>query len=191
VCSVLEANSEPVFLRTYESSSLADPLSDDFALWQALRATSAASTFFDSYQHGVKKFVDGGFAYNNPVQRVMIEAADLWGADRPSLLISIGTGESMGPSLGGNLKGLAESMARLVTQTERTADDFYSSHTAMVDNNMYFRFNVTGLGNIGMQEYKEVPAIDSHTIAYLTKGTTSRGLSTVVRTIKNKQLTGK
>ncbi|KAF4465990.1 ankyrin repeat [Fusarium albosuccineum] len=185
VCSVLEVNSEPVFLRTYEAGSLADPLSDDFELWQALRATSAASTFFDAYQHGVKKFVDGGFAYNNPVQRVMVEAADLWGNNRPTVLISIGTGESLGESLGGNLMELAQRMARLVTQTERTADDFSSSHRTMVDEGMYFRFNVPGLATIGMQEYKEVHAIDGHTIGYLNKGPTGRDLSAVVRKIRD------
>ncbi|WJG35915.1 acyl transferase/acyl hydrolase/lysophospholipase, partial [Fusarium oxysporum Fo47] len=190
VCSVLERNSEPVFLRSYESGSLADPLSDDFDLWQALRATSAASTFFDAYQRGAKKFVDGGFAYNNPVQRVMIEAVDLWGTDRPALLISIGTGERLGESLGGNLKEVAKGMIKMLTQTERTADDFFSSHHDMVDRGMYFRFNVPGLATIGMEEYKEVDAIDSHTISYLTKGTTGRELSAVVRKIRNIQATG-
>ncbi|KAF4975608.1 hypothetical protein FDECE_18556, partial [Fusarium decemcellulare] len=86
VCSVLEVNSGPVFLRTYESGSLVDPLSDDFALWQVLRAILAAYTFFDAYQLRAEKFIDGGFAYNKPVQRVMIEAADLWGNDRPTVL---------------------------------------------------------------------------------------------------------
>ncbi|KAJ9419803.1 hypothetical protein QL093DRAFT_2639535 [Fusarium oxysporum] len=187
VCSVLERNSEPVFLRSYESSSLADPLSDDFDLWQALRATSAASTFFYAYQRGAKKFVDGGFTYNNPVQRVMIEAADLWGTDRPALLISIGTGERLGESLGGNLREVAKGMIKMLTQTERTADDFFSSQHDMVDRGMYFRFNVPGLATIGMEEYKEVDAIDSHTISYLTRGTTGKELSAVVRKIRNIQ----
>jgi patatin-like phospholipase/acyl hydrolase len=179
-----------VYLRSYEPGHLADPLSDDVALWQALRATSAASTFFDAYQHGAKKFVDGGFAYNNPVQRVKIEASDLWGPDRPALLISIGTGESKGESLGGNIKELAQSMIKLVTQTEKTAEDFYSLNRDMVNRGMYFRFNVPGLATIGMQEYKELDAIESHTIAYLTKGATGRELQAVVNKIQNIQATG-
>ncbi|KAF9773912.1 hypothetical protein IL306_008183, partial [Fusarium sp. DS 682] len=77
----------------------------------------------------------------------------------------------------------------MVTQTERTANDFFSSQHDMVDRGMYFRFNVPGLATIGMEEYKEVDAIDSHTISYLTKGTTSRELSAVVHKIRNIQAT--
>jgi hypothetical protein len=41
-----------------------------------------------------------------------------------------------------------------------------------------------------MQEYKELDAIESHTIAYLTKGATGRELQAVVNKIQNIQATG-
>ncbi|KAF9772447.1 hypothetical protein IL306_009846, partial [Fusarium sp. DS 682] len=75
----------------------------------------------------------------------------------------------------------------MLTQTERTADDFYSSRFDMVERGMYFRFNVPGLATIVMEEFKGIDAIDSHTISYLSKGTTGKELSAVVRKIRNIQ----
>ena len=190
VTSVLERNSQPVFLRTYESGKLADPFSHDFALWEALRATSAASTFFDPYQHGDMRFVDGGFAYNNPVLRVMIEATDLWGVDQPALLISIGTGESFGKSLGGNLKNLAQRAVKLTMQTERTAEDFYASHRSMVDAGMYYRFNVPNLTSIGMQEHEEIETIKAFTSTYLTKTATGEEIVAAAHKIQDVDTSG-
>src|SRR3569833_496320 len=189
VCSVLEHNSEPVFLRSYDCPGLTDPYSDGFQLWQAGRATSAASTFFNAYQHEYLNFVDGAFVYNNPVQCVLIEVSRLW-PGRSALLISIGTGESSGITLGGNLPTLAKRMAKLVTQTERAAEDFLLSHPEMTNNGLYFRFNVPGLNSIGLEEYKEIEAIGANTLAYLSRPDTGSKLSACVQKLQYVQPRG-
>ncbi|RVD88821.1 uncharacterized protein DFL_002994 [Arthrobotrys flagrans] len=91
--------------------------------FEACRATSAAATFFDRFQRtsqGVRQtFVDGAFAYNNPVSRVRQEVIDLRG-DRDVLLISIEIGDKPDSSMG-SLKGLLIGIVDIVLATE-TAD---------------------------------------------------------------------
>ena len=37
----------------------------------------------------------------------------------------------------------------------------------MAKNGLYYRFNVPGMGDIGLEEYKRIPRVASETIAYL------------------------
>lgn len=60
VCATRAENSAPAVLRSYESSRN-DPFYDICQIWEAVRATSAASTFFEPIQIGPNEetFVDG------------------------------------------------------------------------------------------------------------------------------------
>ena len=129
---------------------------DKVKIWEACRATTAATTFFDPITIGPynESFIDGGFCYNNPVQIVKRQAQKLWGK-REALIISIGTGNSPITSIGGNCKKIAESLAKIVTQTERTNDDFEEENPKMVESDSFFRFNVThGLEDVDLEEYQ-------------------------------------
>ena len=137
-------------------------------IWEACRATSAATTFFDPITIGKfgQTFLDGGILYNNPIQLVHREAADIW-LDRETLLISIGTGNAPGKPFKGSLKVIVERMRDIVTQTERTAKGFHRSHADMVNRRLLFRFNVHGMATIGLEEYKEFNSIVDRTETYL------------------------
>ena len=60
VCATRAENSAPAVLRSYESNRN-DPFYDICQIWEAVRATSAASTFFEPIQIGPNEetFVDG------------------------------------------------------------------------------------------------------------------------------------
>ena len=60
VCATRALNSTPAVLRSYETSKN-DPYYDVCEIWEAVRATSAASTFFPEIQLGRhdEVFVDG------------------------------------------------------------------------------------------------------------------------------------
>jgi len=151
-------------------------------VWQACRATSAATTFFDPIKIGKyeQRFVDGGILYNNPIQLVDREAKNIW-EDREAILISIGTGSAPGTPFKGHLKSIIKSMAEILTQTERTNNDFYESNTDMVEGGLLFRFNVThGLANVGLEEYREVGLIADATQTYLDHGETRKKLTACV-----------
>ncbi|KAK0283777.1 hypothetical protein LTR35_006236 [Friedmanniomyces endolithicus] len=71
---------------------------DELPIWKVTRATSAAPFYFEILEHeveGVKKsFKDGGIRENNPSGAAISEFHALYEgkADRPALLLSVGTG---------------------------------------------------------------------------------------------------
>jgi predicted acylesterase/phospholipase RssA len=82
VCAAQGINADAVVIRSYESGSGEwDDLYEICKIWEAARATSAASTFFDPIQIGDQKYVDGALRYNNP-----IEKADQESRGKPDLL---------------------------------------------------------------------------------------------------------
>lgn len=71
----------PEFLRTYVNDN--DPKPKAWAIWEAVRATSAATTIFEPFVHGPPgseiRYIDAGLGFNNPSDLVLEEAASLWG----------------------------------------------------------------------------------------------------------------
>ncbi|EMC95615.1 hypothetical protein BAUCODRAFT_109052 [Baudoinia panamericana UAMH 10762] len=71
---------------------------DELPIWKVTRATTAAPFYFETVQHevegGTKLFKDGGIRENNPAGAALSEFHALYAgkADRPALLLSIGTG---------------------------------------------------------------------------------------------------
>jgi hypothetical protein len=182
VCATRENNAEPAILRSYKYPKMVDVLYNECKIWEACRATSAATTFFDPITIGKygQTFVDGGVLYNNPVQLVHREAERVW-PDEKYLLISIGTRSAPGKTFKGNLKAIIESMKKILTQTERTANDFHQSHIDMAKQNLLFRFNVThGLADIGLEEYREIGAMADATQTYMENGETGEKLNTCI-----------
>ena len=136
-------------------------------IWQACRATSAALTFFDPITVDGSVYSDGGLIYNNPVEQVHGEASEMF-QGRKQLLISLGTGTGKEMRFEPNLKNIALQLAELATQTERTADNFYRRDDARAARaGEYFRFNVPGLGDIGLEETSQLHQIEVLTEKYL------------------------
>lgn len=132
-----------MLLRTYENDHIFGDISN-IKIWEAARATSAASTLFPPIQlgnHG-DKFVDGALNYNNPVFKVYQEARSLWPNDI-LMMVSIGTGNTPGQSLEGSLPDLLAQIVKLATETEKTAKEFEIMHPGMTNPGPFFRFNVT------------------------------------------------
>lgn len=155
---------------------MAELLYETCTIWEACRATSAATSFFDPITIGPygQKFADGAVKYNNPIQLVYREAETLWPLKaRDAMLISLGTGSAPSPALEGNIVKVVQALKEIVIQSESAADDFFSDHGQMADNEQLYRFNVYhGLGDIGLEEYKEKRRIADATHAYLTNGET-------------------
>ena len=168
-------NSETAILRSYENDE-PELLYDCCTIWEACRATSAATTFFDPIKIGPfgQEFADGGVIYNNPVQLLYREASATW-PDRmdDAVLVSIGTGSAPGGAFKGNINKIIEAMKQIVTQTERTANDFFLAHEAMTKEGRLYRFNVFhGLADVGLEEWQEKAKIADATKVYLERGET-------------------
>ncbi|KAL9115229.1 MAG: hypothetical protein Q9227_001023 [Pyrenula ochraceoflavens] len=176
VCAVLTSNTTACVLRSYPNDDSVELLYDSCTIWEACRATSAATSFFDPIAIGPydQSFADGAIMYNNPIQLVYREAEMLWPCRvQDAILISLGTGSAPSPALEGNIVKVVQALKDIVIQAESASDDFFSDHKRMADNEQLYRFNVYhGLGEIGLEEYKEKRRIADATHAYLTNAET-------------------
>ncbi len=169
VCATRGEDGSLAVLRSYESRRH-DPLYEICKIWEAARATSAASTFFEPIQIGQHRqlFVDGALTgSNNPVRTAYVESRDVWpSADR--LILSVGTGAAPGQAVTGNLLELANRLKDMVTDSEKTNRAFRMDHDEMVRNGRLYRFNVMlGLANVGLEEHEAISRIATYTDNYL------------------------
>jgi len=186
-----EMGMHTVLLRSYESKKVKEV---DCTIWEAGRATSAASSFFDPIKIGQfeESFVDGGTGCNNPVDKVFEEALDVWGPDaryRIQCLLSIGTGQPNERGFGSGLREIASTLVHISTETEQTAARFatvYVSSLGSYPNSkkVYFRFNVVkGLEEIGLERYEDKAKIAAATKAYLSGPEISSNIRACARVI--------
>jgi predicted acylesterase/phospholipase RssA len=179
---VRQEDSSTVILRSYRSGRLPNWYLERCKIWEAARATSAASTFFDPIQIGDTKFVDGGVRNNNPINLVDKEARNLWPNDE-IFILSVGTGDAPGGSFEGSLKTVVDRLKDIATDTEQTNETFFNQHQPMMRNNLLFRFNVPGLGEIGLDESQQKPTIISRTQSYVERMDTLEKAANCIQTL--------
>jgi predicted acylesterase/phospholipase RssA len=143
-------------------------------IWEAARATSAASTFFDPIKIGRygEEFVDGAIGANNPVRELWTEAQDLWPkgslADRIKCFVSIGTGQPAVKAFGADVIEIGKTMVEIATDTENTARLFEMEHRDLLREGRYFRFNVDkGLEDVGLEEAAKLNVVVATTRRYI------------------------
>ncbi|KXX75712.1 Kinesin light chain [Madurella mycetomatis] len=174
VCATSKETGDTVCLTSYRS-----PRSDNSDLlnftkiWQACRATSAATTFFDPIAIGPfgEEFVDGALGANNPIHALWNQAQDVWGDQlRGSLqcIVSIGTGVPALKPVRDDVRGIWATLRELATETEKTAEHFRRDKPDLDDEGRYYRFNVDrGLEEIGLEESKKKNEIAAATRRYV------------------------
>lgn len=140
-------------------------------IWQAARATSAATLFFDPIQIGRQRFVDGATGMNNPVELVFEEAKAIWpdAVSRIQCLLSIGTGKADLKGFGDDVKGVIDTLKAIATDTEMTHERFFKNHQSFGLTGRYFRFEVQhGLGAVALDEHEKFDIIEDASERYLT-----------------------
>ena len=164
----------PVVFSSYYNARRGNDHLFEVKIWEAARATSAATTFFDPITIGGETFVDGATGANNPINYLWSEAGDVWGdgegldAARVKCLVSIGTGLPSSVPFGPDVAGVARALKAISTDTEVTASVFQKHHSKLFTNGQAFRFNVvTGLESIGLQEVEKWEDIAAATRAYI------------------------
>ncbi|KAG6811584.1 hypothetical protein H0H92_006748 [Tricholoma furcatifolium] len=176
VCAVAADNaSGPRLFRSYRVEQNSGY---NAKIWEAVRATCAAPTFFKRISVGSKpkeEFIDGGLRANNPVTEVFHEATNIWGKDcQVACIVNIGTGHVKRIKLAKpagiqkifHLK-LYNVLAQIVLDCEKTATDF-ERRKDIVDRQLYYRLNVLhGLEDVGLAEWRKLSEVKTHTKAYL------------------------
>jgi hypothetical protein len=192
VCATSKETSDTVLFTSYPSRRCPPDLLRSVRIWEAARATSAATSFFDPISIGRYRetFNDGATGANNPVRHLWAEAADKWRGlpldESIRCLVSIGTGVPAVKSYGDSMKDVARTLLKLATDTERTAEIFSREHAALTSDHRYFRFNVSkGLENIMLEEYKQRNSIAAATRAYLSSQTVLTQLELCAEMLKD------
>ncbi|KAI9675964.1 MAG: hypothetical protein M1829_003202, partial [Trizodia sp. TS-e1964] len=195
VCAKACEISKTVLLRSYRSD---DDLNNiPASISEAIRATSAATGFFDSVEIGPQRreFADGALGANNPAEQLWNEAQAIWchgeDAELKKLLkcfVSIGTGNpGSKPISEGPLKFFSETLVRLATQTEDTAKAFVERHRLLYENKRYFRFNVQqGLQDVGLEEFKKAALLDAATAEYMDQQESKSAANACAANLKQK-----
>jgi len=185
VCATSSETGDTVRLTSYRSPRGRERLLRTTKIWEAGRATSAASSFFDPITIGDfgESFIDGATGANNPVYEVWNEAQDMWPSssleDKVKCLVSVGTGVPSLTPFKGDLVGIGQSLLAIATETEKTAERFSRDKLRLDDMGRYFRFNVLrGLENIGLEESKRKNAIIAATDRYIESQTVFKQMKT-------------
>lgn len=170
VCATSKETSDTVCLTSYKSPRGRS----DLKIWEACRATSAASSFFDPIAIGPyeEEFVDGATGANNPVWQVWDQAQLIWGSEsiegRIKCLVSIGTGIPSLKPFKDDVFHIGTTLLTLANETEQTAEAFRRDKTYLDTTSRYYCFNVTrGLEDIGLEESKKKKDIAAATRRYL------------------------
>lgn len=172
VCATSKETSKTVRLTSYKSPRGGTDLLDSVTIWEACRATSAATSFFDPIAIGPYRemFVDGATGANNPVYELWNEAQDIWGRevmeDGVKILVSVGTGMPSLKPFRDDMRRIGKTLVAIATETEKTAETFARDKMNM--EGRYLRFNVLhGLEDIGLEESKKIKEIAAATRHYI------------------------
>ncbi|KAL2142230.1 hypothetical protein VTI28DRAFT_1428 [Corynascus sepedonium] len=198
VCAVSKETGDIVCLTSYRS-----PRSDNLDLlnhtkiWQACRATSAATTFFDPIAIGPfgEEFVDGALGANNPVRLLWNQAHDVWGEQLRGgslqCIVSIGTGVPALTPVRDDVFGIWATLRALATETEKTAEQFRREKSDLDDEGRYYRFNVDhGLEEIGLEEFKKKKEIAAATRRYVESQAVFKQIQACVNVIARREYFG-
>jgi hypothetical protein len=143
-------------------------------IWEACRATSAATSFFDPIAVGRfgGEFVDEATGANNPVRELWDQAQLAWGPEllegKVKCLVSIGTGVPSLKPFKDDVLHIGEALVAIATETEQTAERFRRERALLGSTGRYYRFNVwRGLEDIGL-EAKMVKEMAAATRRYIS-----------------------
>lgn len=160
---------------------LTSDANDQTKIWQALRATSAAPTFFEEITFGSPKvtYIDGGLGYNSPCVEVDSQAKSIWRGRAVGCVVSVGTGLQTIPSIPNSTRWLPLGLHNMHNDLSvASAIVQMATSTTRVDNEMqrmyrdtdteYYRWDVdTGLSDISLEQWMKEDEMASATKRYM------------------------
>ncbi|KAF1839097.1 FabD/lysophospholipase-like protein [Decorospora gaudefroyi] len=161
-------------IRSYQTRRITGPdLEPNMTIWQAMKATSTAPRYVQSCTNLPHRFViekglvDHGTAKNNPVRDILYECRKLFRyANDMMIIVSVGTGTDV------NLNthtAMAHSVAERAAEAASWGSKFELEHAPLMDRQWmkFFRFNVSGLEDVPLQEWECEALVREKTSVYL------------------------
>lgn len=151
-----------------------DPNDKETKIWQALRATSAAPTFFEEMSFGVPRitYIDGGLGYNSPCVEIDAQAKSIWEGRAIGCVVSIGTGLQTIPNiqktgwLALDDLSIAGAIVQMATSTTRVDNEMQRMYRDTETE--YYRWDVDiGLGDISLEQWMREDEMASATQRYM------------------------
>lgn len=163
-------------LRSYKTTAPTEE-NYDCTIWEAARATSAASLFFEpiTLRKGNATFVDGSLELVNPIHELMREVYRIYDAPTFGCVVSLGTGRlTIKPlnSKKAKVHDLAITCKDIVVNAHRIAQSFIEDRQGqeLSSSNKYFRLDVDrGMDSIGIQEWKKTKDLEGYVMQYLAE----------------------
>ncbi|QRV73547.1 patatin-like phospholipase protein [Ceratobasidium sp. AG-Ba] len=179
--------------RTYEVTA---DLMPDCTIWEGIRATMTAPTLFKPIvildgpleMH----FVNGSAGCSNPTKELLDEAAKRFPGHHVATVVNLGAGYSQRDQLRPDglisklqLIRIPQTLQKIATSCEETHDQLvvrFKDH-----HDVYFRFNVeSGMQRVGLQEWKRVEEVRTHTRTYVEQPEIQERIRTVVAAMINR-----
>ncbi|KAL6703120.1 hypothetical protein ACN47E_010182 [Coniothyrium glycines] len=170
-------SNKAALIRSYTTRRITGPEIDtNMSIWQAMKATAVAPRYIarptgitNRYvvEHGL---VDYGKAKNNPVRDLLYECRKLFRYTNDMMVIvSIGTG--VGMDMENEMAEMLTSVEDRQAEARATGEKFEQEFRPLMERNWmkYFRFNVTGLEDVSLEEWAHEDLIKEKTSAYLAQ----------------------
>ena len=178
--------------RSYRTNEVSE---HDCTIWEAVRATCAAPTYFSSIkigpQSGKEEFIDGGVGSNNPINELHEEADRLFTQTREvACIVSLGTGvrntiQVEQAHLLDRIvlpRNIIKGFKKLALDSERNAKMMGQKYAQV--RGLYFRLSVEkGLEKIRLADWEKLAEVRTHTLAYLDDPSISAKVHEIARAL--------
>jgi hypothetical protein len=179
VITMEEGTSSTVNMTSYHVPNTPSHLFDVTKIWEAARATSAATGYFEPITIGPYKrtFYDAAaVGSNNPVNHLwtLAQSHFLEGAEsnldaNVKCLLSLGTGLPRLQKWDNKVWRVPDHLIRIVTDTRETAEAFATAHGELRRSGIYLRLDAIGVGDTNLDAAEDKGQIVARTEKYLTE----------------------